>query len=75
VSGWDCGCRRAARIGFDDDGAGGSCRVAIGVGGDVVDRIGSDLAAVDDDIGRERAIKEGADTEVEVGLRADDRGT
>jgi hypothetical protein len=42
-------CRDAARIGFDDEGAGGRGGVAVGIGGDVVDGVGRNGARVNDD--------------------------
>ncbi len=44
------------------------------VGGDVVDGVGCGFCCVDDDVAGERAVQIGRDAEVEVGLRAGDRG-
>ena len=50
--------------GLDDDGAGGCCRGAGGVGGDVVDGVGGDARGVEDDVGDECAVEVGFDAEV-----------
>jgi hypothetical protein len=48
--------------------------LARAVGRDVVDGVSRLAARVEDDVGHEGAVEEGLDTEVEVGLRAGDRG-
>jgi hypothetical protein len=59
---------------LNDDGSCGCCGEAGLVGGDVVNRVGCDLGRVDDDVAYECAVEIGLDAEVEVGLRACDRG-
>jgi hypothetical protein len=44
------------------------------VGGDVVDGVGGYAARVDDDVRYEGAVEQGLDVQVEVGLRASNRG-
>lgn len=58
---------------FDDDGAGGGGGEAVLVGHDVVDGVGGRLGSVDDDVGDDRAVEVGFDTEIFVLLgRGDD---
>jgi hypothetical protein len=68
------GCRHRDGRGLDKDGPGGGRREAGAVGGDVVDGVGGHCARVEHDVANRRAVEEGLDAEVEVGLRAGDRG-
>jgi len=60
------GSRRRVGCGHDEDGSGAGRGEAVIVGGDVVDRIGCDLARVEDDVARERAVEECLVAEVRV---------
>jgi hypothetical protein len=62
------------RRGLDADGAGGGGGHACVVGGDVVDGVRGCGARVEQNGGYERAVEEGFDAEVEVGLGTGDRG-
>jgi len=80
ASGWNGGRRvvvmdnRRGIRGVDDDGAGGGCGEAGGVGRDVVDSVGGDLGRVDNDVARECAVEEVFQAEVEVGKWRGDCG-